>query len=70
MDYNTLNKIESMSPQLLLLLFFNFKATRRESPPLEKNANKHKRDDRNRKALFHNHHSNIRWILKPLGEIQ
>lgn len=53
MGYNTLNKIESMSPQFFL---FYFKVIRRESPPLEKNANKHKRDDR--KALFHNHHSN------------
>lgn len=43
MDYNTLNKIESMSPQLV---FFFFEVIRRESPPLEKNANKDKRDEK------------------------
>ena len=50
-----------MSPQVVVVVgfFFFFEAIRRESPPLEKNANKHKRDERNKKALFHNHHSNI-----------
>ena len=41
-----------MSPQVVLFFFFFSEAIRRESSPLEKNANKHKRDERNLKKHY------------------
>ena len=42
-----------MSPQVVVVVgfFFFFEAIRRESPPLEKNANKHKRDETKMKRI-------------------